>query len=300
MWRVIVRSAATWLLAAAWLAARAGAQSPGPPPALPADLRLLSWNLQWFPGRSPTAPLDAQDAHLREVAAVLRTVQPDILFLQEVKSEAAVAELLAAAGLRHSIHITSRFKDTNGLLSGQQLAITSRFPATEAWQEPWKSGWAGPPRGLVYARLRLPGQPASLHTYSIHLKSNLGADRFLNAAKREDATEQLAAHLQSLTHPDAPPPAIVIAGDFNTSFEQTTVPSELTLTRFLNLGFFWPFDGVPPADRITLPATNGLPDVCFDHFFLKGLGRPVARVITQSQASDHRPIVVEIPRNPAR
>ena len=252
----------------------------------------MTWNLKWFPGGTAAASIEQQNAQIQEVAAVLREVQPDILFLQEVKSEAAVAEVLAEAGLQHTIHVTSRFKDGGGLIGGQQLSISSRFLAVEAWQEPWKSGWANAPRGLVYARLRIPGIKSELHSYGLHLKSNLGADPYLNTAKREDASEQLLAHIETQIR-ESGSAAVVVAGDFNTSFEQTAVPSEKTLTSFLAAGFHWPFEGVALEDRITIPGAGRYPDACFDHFFLKGLGKTVARVKGEARGSDHFPVIID-------
>ena len=263
----------------------------GPLPA-PMHVRVMTWNLQWFPGGRPAASIDKQNAQIEEVAEVLRNVNPDILFLQEVKSEAAVVEVLAAAGLQHTIHVMSQFQDGNSLLSGQQLTISSRFLAVEAWQEPWKSSWANAPRGLVYARLRIPGIKQDVHSYGLHLKSNLGADPYLNTAKREDAAEQLLAHIKTQTQ-ESGSEAVVVAGDFNTSFEQQTVPSEKTLQGLLAVGFHWPFVGVPLEDRITIPGGGRYPDACFDHFFLKNLGTPTARVERWVRGSDHWPVILD-------
>ena len=253
----------------------------------------MTWNLKWFPGGAPSASIEDQETQIKAVAAVLRAAQPDILFLQEIKSEAALAEVLDAAGLKHSIHVLSRFRESGGLVGGQQLAITSRFTAVSAWQEPWLSGWANAPRGMVYARLRIPGASRDVHAYGLHLKSNLGSDPFLNTAKREDASEQLLHHISRQIQ-ETGSPLVIVAGDFNTSFEQTVVPSESTLRRFRQQGFAWPFDGVPLADRITIPGGSRYPDACFDHFFLKGLGTPVARVMREAEGSDHKPVLVEV------
>jgi endonuclease/exonuclease/phosphatase family metal-dependent hydrolase len=285
MWRLIL---------VVWLAIFGGGQAadkPAPTPPAPAEVRIMTWNLKWFPGGKPAASIEQQNAQIKEVAAVLRETKPDILFLQEVKSEAAVVEVLAEAGLQHTVHVTSRFKDGGGLIGGQQLSISSRFLAVEAWQEPWKSGWANAPRGLVYARLRIPGMKNDVHAYGLHLKSNLGADPYLNTAKREDASEQLLAHIETQIR-ESGSEAVVVAGDFNTSFEQTAVPSEKTLKSFLAAGFHWAFEGVPLEDRITIPGGGRYPDACFDHFFLKGLGKPNAWVPQGILGSDHFPVVV--------
>jgi endonuclease/exonuclease/phosphatase family metal-dependent hydrolase len=63
----------------------------------PKTLRVVTWNLQWFPGGKPGATKDAQAHHVEVVREGIRKLDPDILLLQEVGSEAALG---CRAGLR--------------------------------------------------------------------------------------------------------------------------------------------------------------------------------------------------------
>lgn len=251
-------------------------------------VRLVTWNLEWFPGKKPVATQQQRDAHFLEVAAVLPQFRADVIVLQEVRN-GEVAEQLAKLLPGFQMHVTSSFKDAFTKTTGeQQIAILSRYPADAAWAEPWKRGWANAPRGYAYAKLMIGSKP--LHVYGLHLKSNLG-DPVENTSKREDAMEQLVAHVQTQAKKTEP---VAVVGDFNTSKEQVNLASDTTLAKIEKAGFFWTFEGIPLAHRITIPGKGRYPDACFDHIYVRGAGRPAAQVLTNTPGSDHFPVVVDL------
>ena len=251
-------------------------------------VRLVTWNLEWFPGKKPAASQQQRDAHFLEVAAVLPQFRADVIVLQEVRN-GEVAEQLAKLLPGFHMHVTSSFKDAFTKTTGeQQIAILSRLPADAAWAEAWKRGWANAPRGYAYAKLMIGSKP--LHVYGLHLKSNLG-DPVENTSKREDAMEQLVAHVQTQAKKTE---AVAVVGDFNTSKEQVNLASDTTLAKIEKAGFFWTFEGIPLEHRITIPGKGRYPDACFDHIYVRGAGRPAAQVLTNTPGSDHFPVVVDL------
>lgn len=251
-------------------------------------LRLVTWNLQWFPGGKPTVTQEIKDHHFLQVAEIIPQFQADVIVLQEVRDDAA-AQALAKLMPKFQVHVTSRFKDSFGGAVGlQQISILSNLPAEAAWAEEWASGWANAPRGYAYAKLKTPKGP--LHVYGLHLKSNLG-DAAQNTAKREDAAEQLLSHIESQTKSGE---AVVIAGDFNTSKDDPRFAGDRSLGMLEKAGFFWTFEGIPHADRITIPGNGRYPDACFDHIFTRDLNRPVATVKRDTPGSDHFPVVIDL------
>lgn len=81
-------------------------------------LRVVTWNLQWFPGKSRTSSQEAATAHIAEVRKALIEMQPDILVLQEVSGEAPVQEAISVLpGFK--VAVVSRFKTNGGLIDGQ-------------------------------------------------------------------------------------------------------------------------------------------------------------------------------------
>jgi endonuclease/exonuclease/phosphatase family metal-dependent hydrolase len=259
---------------------------------VPVALRLATWNLQWFPGGRNGATKEEQDKQIVQVQEEIGRLNPDIILLQEVGSAAALEETLKPLGPEWRVAVVSQFKDGN-FISGQQVAIAARMPAEAVWAEAWEKGWAGAPRGYAYASFLIGGKRIAV--YCIHLKSNLGNPP-VNTSKREDAMEQLVAHIKTGRERVPEPDAIIIGGDFNTDDPDTLAgqsPGERTFGMLRKAGFKWSFDGVAHANRITCPSKGRYPDACFDQLFTRGLGNPIASVVV-AKGSDHRPVVMEV------
>lgn len=251
----------------------------------PVVARVMTWNLEWFPGGSPTATKEQADEQFATVQAAVIAAKPDVLILQEVRDEDSVKRLVEPLHL--TVHVVSRFRDqVGGVIGLQQIAICSRFPAEVVFSEAWKNGWANAPRGFAFARIKI--GDFSVRFYGLHLKSNLG-NGSTNTSKREDATEQLLKH-ESGQEGDAS----VIAGDFNTSFERDATFHEKTMGLMKSGGLFWSFEGIPFEERVTVRAKGSYPNACFDHIMTRGLGKPTGKVLNEAKGSDHLPVIVDI------
>lgn len=252
-------------------------------------VRVVSWNLQWFPGKSPNPAPKARMEQTNSVRAAIADLMPDILLAQEVRSETAVSTALPPDGYR--VATTSQFS------GDQQICIAGRLKADSAWFEPWKKdGKDDSPRGFAFASFRLPSGKV-LMVYTVHLKSNAGGDMAGSRAKREDAARQLIGHIKSETanRKEVGGLAILVAGDFNTDPSQRQFQGERTLRLFEEAGFSWVLGSLPATERITWPAAEGFPDATFDHFFVKGIQVKSVHVPrTFGNCSDHRPVVVDL------
>jgi endonuclease/exonuclease/phosphatase family metal-dependent hydrolase len=259
------------------------------PPKAAGTVRVVSWNLQWFPGKSPKSTPKARIDQTNNVRAAMADLMPDILLAQEVQSETVVSLVLPPNGYRAAT--TSRFSGT------QQLCIAGRIPADSAWFEAWKKdGKDDPPRGFAFASFRLPSGKL-LMVYTVHLKSNAGGDPASNRAKREDAARQLIDHIRLETAKRKGPGelAVLVAGDFNTDPGQRQFEGERTLKMFEVAGFTWALASLSAMDRITWPAAEGFPDATFDHVLVKGIQvKSVVVPRTFGSCSDHRPVVVDL------
>ena len=274
------------------LAILVGLVLPVPAAELPPTLRVATWNLQWFPGGRMGAPKADQDRQIEQIRGEIRKINPDILLLQEVGSTGALEETLKPLGPEWKVAIVSHFKDGN-FISGQQVAIAARIPAEAVWAESWERGWAGAPRGYAYASFLVGNKRVAV--YCIHLKSNLGNPPE-NTSKREDAMEQLLGHVDTGRDRVPKPDAVIIGGDFNTDDPDTPAgqsPGERTFGMLRKAGLRWSFDWVDHKNRITCPGEGKYPDACFDHFFTKGLGNPIATVLP-AEGSDHLPVVIKV------
>ncbi len=259
-----------------------------PKPAAAVPLRIVAWNLEWFPGHKPEASADAEAQQMEAAKAALADLKPDLLLLEEVRDWESAAELCKAVpGVE--VHVVSRFQPRP-----QNQVVASRFAADSTWSESWQADVIAPPRGYSFAAVELPDHRFVL-AYALHLKSNLG-DLAEDIAMRQAATKQLLRHSQEMLalYRQRGPCALVVGGDMNTSLDDPKFKDDQTLPALIKAGFHWTHEGVPFADRPTIPAKGGFPDNCFDHIFTAGLGKPTAVVKPFPGISDHNPVVLDV------
>jgi endonuclease/exonuclease/phosphatase family metal-dependent hydrolase len=264
-------------------------------------IRITSWNLQWFPNGHPKETSSEQQAKsVNAVADVLRTLNPDIILLQEVRDYEICARLADTIQPNtYQVAISSAFKEGLGI-GKQQVAILSKQPAQAAWSESWRSMEnVDPPRGFAFSWFKIAG--ADIGVYSLHLKSNLimvrnkaleGAN---NIRKREVAARQLIAHMRDVIAVAMPNVrSIIVGGDFNTDAEE--FPYEQTIPTLMTAGFVSCFEKLPLNQRITHPWSRRYPDATFDYIFARNASFGSVKIIS-SAASDHLPVTcdVEIP-----
>jgi endonuclease/exonuclease/phosphatase family metal-dependent hydrolase len=270
------------------------------------DLRVATWNLEWFPSGSSRgiATPEVEAEKISSVAGAIKDLNPDIIVLEEVR-DLKTCEALATAlkPSNYSVAVCSQFKEGFGGVVGlQQVAIISKYPAFAAWFENWKRfGVADPPRGFTFAAFHIGTNDVGV--YGVHLKSNLTSGDFqsgqqLNILKRELAAEQLVSHISevsSLVSNELE--VVVIAGDFNTTLDQLEFTSEKTLTVLQRNGFNSGYENLPLAQRITIPSKGQYPDATFDYVFVKTASAVSPPAITASKLSDHYPVlrIIQLP-----
>ena len=267
----------------------------------PQHIRVVTWNIEWFPGRSPQATERAENAHREEVAEYLPTLEPDIFVAQEIRDrEAAVFLADQLPGLE--LHIVSAFVRANRDLS-QQILIASRFKAVKSAEklftgEAYDYGDMEPYRGYVFTALESP-LGGTLLVYGVHLKSNWG-ERDVNVAMRESGARQILDHVERMEKhfADKGPIQVVIGGDFNVRLNLEDKEDERTIDIFTDAGFHSTWEGVPFQERITWPPRGGFPPACFDYILTKGLPTLTATLREKPAwaLSDHRPVMLAIPR----
>jgi endonuclease/exonuclease/phosphatase family metal-dependent hydrolase len=254
-------------------------------------IRVVAWNIEWFPGRRHDATPEQAAAHMKQAQDALAEINPDILILTEMRDKAAVRELLSALpGF-----------SVNAITTGgrpQQIAIASRFPAVRAWEGDWMRPFAGPPRGYAFAELKLPGDKR-LMVYGVHLKSNRGTGVINRSMREASALELLAESAIAKRLWGKPGTAVLFAGDFNTNVDDSKFESEGTIRAICASGFWWPFEPLKPAKRVTWHGDD-YPPIQFDHFFTWNAGRPRAKVLAYDDVSDHHPIEITVATDQVR
>ena len=255
--------------------------------------RIVSWNLQWFPGHKPNATDEAAAGHMAAAQKAVAELNPDVLLLQEVRGWDAAAKLCEAVpGL--TTHVTTAFEQIIPDARPQNQVIAAKMPADSAWSAKWNGGGSGPPRGYAFAALDA-GDGRFLLCWSLHLKSNVGEFGH-NVSMRAESARQLLAHIQDMLALYTPRGkcAVVVAGDMNTSADDPKFAADPTLRGFTGSGLWWTHEGVPFANRTTIPPEGSYKANCFDHILTSGLGRPVAFVKATPGISDHYPVVLDV------
>jgi endonuclease/exonuclease/phosphatase family metal-dependent hydrolase len=266
--------------------------------AAPVQVRVTTWNLDWFPnGRPAEAPPEKQQQRITEAADVLRPLNSDIILLQEMKDYDTCARLAEAiAPHRYQVAICSAFKESNGI-GKQQVAILAKENAQAAWAEKWKSmEGVDPPRGFAFAWFKIRG--ADVGVYAVHLKSNLvmhgdkAEERKKNVNKREIAARQVVGHMHEVIETKMPNVrSIVVGGDFNTNADEFA--EDVSLETLVKSGFVSCMQNVARTMRVTHPGGHGYPDTTFDYIFARNATVSAPEII-RTKASDHLPVTCTV------
>lgn len=263
----------------------------------------ITWNLEWFPGRSPDSRGDIQKGHIRNVRAFLRKISPEVAIFQEVMSASALS---VAAG-DYPWRAVTRFQraaDEEEKLPPQNIALVSRKPWRDVWELDFHQlpvNEERPVRGFLGAEYIDPAG-RRLTVYGVHLKSNRGG-REASAKRRQKAMEYLRWdwHRRNLDPQKEP---ILIAGDFNCSLKNPEFVQEKTIRELLKDGWIsvtqempWPQGATVRENRLAK-----YPPADFDHILLspgwiKSFGRNGKDVCVfrdKDIPSDHFPLSMKV------
>ncbi len=267
-----------------------------------AAVKVVSWNLEWFPGHRPTASAAEADEHMKQAQAALKEINPDIFIGIEVRDWASFNELVSVVpGL--TTHVVSNFIDPEtAVIRPQQIGIASKLKCIGADSEPWKANVPLTPRGFSFAALEQK-DGTLLMVYGNHFKSNRGTGTD-EAAKqvadmRNDQAKQLLAH-QPIIEKAFEGKKIsgwIAAGDFNTNTD-----NQFPLCHAVELltagGFRNTWEGIDKEKRLTWRGdkTGKFQPTTFDYIFTKGLGDLTdAMIDSPREVSDHHAITVPLP-----
>jgi endonuclease/exonuclease/phosphatase family metal-dependent hydrolase len=242
------------------------------------SLRVLSYNIH--------AGKDAAQQHnLRRVADVILGSGADIVLLQEVDrrtqrsgGEDHLATLAQLTGLHSAF---GKSLDYQGGEYG--IAVLSRFPLDSVRVVPLavtppqeRSGGVYEPRVGLHVIARAPG--CSIHVVNTHI------DPASEPTYRHQEVIGLLAHMRRTVAPQA---TLIFGGDLNARPDTPEITA-------LGLSFLdsWSQcgDGGP---GYSFPAHQ--PDRRIDYVWLRNASCTSARVV-ETQASDHRPLLVQVTR----
>jgi endonuclease/exonuclease/phosphatase family metal-dependent hydrolase len=268
-------------------------------------VRITTWNLKGFPSNAaePDAP-ERDEQRISDVGKVLNDLNPEIVLLQDVRDKESCERL--AKQFKPAIYqvlVCSSFRDgADGTVATKQLAILSRRPALAAGAEEWKSDVRiQVPGGFVFAVVPFGGEQISF--YCVQLKNNVIRGNYerenqLNILKRELSAERLLRHAGSMPFSLTNRiDSTIIAGNFNTTVDQTRFVSEKTLRLLEAAGFANGYANVPVQDRVTSPGRGRYADVTFDYIYARNAAFVAKPEISFTELSDHLPVTAELEIN---
>ena len=270
-------------------------------PGSSSDLSVISWNIEWYPGKRSFAKRAEMTAHADIVQPELKRINPDIFLAQEMRDWESFAQLTdVVPGLRPVV-VSAFTSRRDGEYSRLQLGIASKLPVMAAWSERWNSeNDLQPPRGFSAAVVRLPGPGRRyLLVYSLHLKSNLAADHAAtksNYRQRDESIRQLIAHMRDMVENGFKDTivGVIVGGDFNTNQDGQFGDNATKMME--EAGFYQTWGRTAKSARATWRGSDLFKPTTFDHIFTLGLGKPKAEMLTiRDDISDHWPVQVVIP-----
>ncbi len=241
----------------------------------PDVVRILAYNVKHGLG------MDGQ-VDLERIASVIRSLEPDIVTLQEIDSvttrtglEDQAARLGELTGMRA---LFGGFMDYRGGRYG--MAMLSRYPVVE-WENHRLPDGAEP-RSALAARVELLrpgyGQAPQVVVVGVHLYANA-----------EERLAQATRLVELFADEEAP---VVLAGDFN------SIPDSKVIRLLEDVGGWQR----PAKEGQAFTFPSEIPDREIDFIMFRPGNRFVVRehrVVPETLASDHRPVLLELELLPA-
>jgi endonuclease/exonuclease/phosphatase family metal-dependent hydrolase len=218
---------------------------------------------------------------LERIARLIRQEGADIVALQEVdQGVARTARRDFPAELARLTGFTCVFSNNHAFEGGQYgNAILSRFPVKQWTNLHYRMLRTGEQRGLLQAVLEVSGRElAFLNTHIDHRSDD--AERWFNVGEIEAVAKQ---------YPGKP---IILCGDFN------DVPGS-RVHRRISQTFDDAWAIVGEGEGFTSPAEAPRRRIDYVWFVRGGPFKPARAWVVSSDASDHRPVVVEFEIQPA-
>jgi len=253
-----MRRRTSWLLVCLLVAGCATAP-------VPRDLRVLVYNIHAGKDASGTV-------NLQRVADVIASTNADIVLLQEVdRMTTRSGGVDHLAELERLTKMHSVFGKAIDFQGGQYgIAILSRWPITTSETISLR----GSP---IEARVALAAQTNGLRVINTHFDaSNVETYRL-------EEVDHLIEEVRRFGKP------VLVGGDFNTE------PSSHVYARLRESGLRDAFADCGGKTGFTYPADTPVKRI--DYLFIKGSFRCVSANVPGSQASDHRPLLVEIAKS---
>ncbi|HTA30828.1 MAG TPA: endonuclease/exonuclease/phosphatase family protein, partial [Candidatus Cybelea sp.] len=274
----------------------------GVAPSQAEPIRVTTWNLQ--PGviaGTNASSTNFQHGLVQDAAERLKPLRPDIILLQQVADWETCRQLAQALQPEnYQVAICSSFRDPRGKLLRRQAAVLSKAKAFLAWAEPWKKSSALPalPGGFAFAAIQVGNSNVGIFSVQFSDGDASGADESRSAqwqeARAESARQlvQQISLLQSWRNNRLQ--SFIVAGDFNTTPDDSRLAHEKTLSLLEQAGFDNAFAGLPLEKRATLPGDARRLAATLDYIFTRDAGVVGPALTAASPLWEHASVTCEM------
>jgi len=266
-------------------------------PACFADtIRVTTWNLEPATvAGAAGAVAGTNQLHIKEAAAALNQLSPDVILLQQVrdwKTCRQLAEALKPA--EYSVLACSSFPaPRTGAVSSLQVAILARRKAYFSWSEPWRTeGQAALPGGYAFAAVQVGKQRVGF--FSVQAGAALADARGAGqrAALRQAQAASLGQVLEQVRSVKSwvanQVQVFVVAGTFEPGApdgpERVLDPA----------GFGDAFQDTPVVQRVTLPGKPGQPGTTADYIFTQPAASASNPRVLSTPVCAHYPVTCDV------
>ena len=255
-------------------------------------LRATTWCLQPKAISQTNAPGESQEARIQKTADVLRNLDADVIFLQNVPDwQSCHALIKALHPANYQLAVCSSFREPKtGALIRQQVAILSKAKPYLSWSEAWKNQNDAPalPAGFAFAAIRIGNKNAAF--FSVEMPDALTPST--GGAKSVPQLLRQVAALRNWTANRID--AVVVAGDFGVNMDDKQAGGSQTLRLLDDAGLANVFLNVPANQRNTFSGDARSPATTRDYIFAKNAGLTAVPKVTTTDWSEHYAVSCEL------
>jgi hypothetical protein len=264
-------------------------------------IRVTTWNLE------PAPAAGANGNRIKDAAAALKEINPDVILLQQVRDWRMCGQLAQALKpAAYSVLVCSSFRDArSGALSKEQVAILAKGKAYFSWSEAWRAeGRAAPAGGLAFGALQIGERRVGFFSVQASAGSADAGGSGQSAGRQEAqvaSVGQLLEQVRSVTNwVTNRVQVLVVAGTFGPGLGERLSAQGAPFRLIEEAGFGDAFLETPAAERITVAGKAGQPGGTADYIFTKPAGCAINPRILSAAVSGHYPVTCELEMDQAK
>ena len=247
-------------------------------------IRVTTWNLH---SEAKAAPTSSQ---ITGTAETLKTLDPDIILLQEVRDWQFCDQLVRALKpAEYNLLVCSAFRTGSTNPAQAQVAILAKPKGYFSWSEACQTPGAAP-GGYAFAALQIGGQRLGFFSAKSSTPSE-GAQVAEQIAKQSATVRNWTMNRVQ---------ALLVADSSDAKMNEVTAASEQTLRVLRQAGFVDGLSRLPAEQRITSKPVGAQPGFAVDWLYLEPSTFAGNVRVVPSAAFEHQPLTCDLELDPTK